>query len=71
MPSCLRLVSLSKYSFKIVKFMIFITFTKSSNRKNLVSISSIGKNLEAVIRKCVELARVSEAVLQKCCAKVR
>ena len=48
-------MSLTKYSFKIVKIMIFITFRKSRNRKNLVSISSIVKNLEAVIQKLVEL----------------
>ena len=45
------LVTLAKFSFKIVKFMIFITF-KSCNRKSLVSISSLEKNVEAVVQRC-------------------
>ena len=50
--------SFAKYSFKFVKFMIFMTFAKNRNRKNLVSISSMVENLEAVIQKYVEFARV-------------
>ena len=38
--------------------MIFMTFGKNRNRKNLVSISSMVENLEAVIQKYVEFARV-------------
>ena len=63
-------MSLAKYSFKIIKFLIFITFTKSRNRKKLVSISPVVKNMEAVTQKFVEFARVSEAVVQKCYVKI-
>ena len=73
-------MNLAKYSFKIVKFMIFIMF-KSHIRKNLVSISSLVKNLEPVVQKFVEFAGVSfwlssleknpEAVIQRCYVKIR
>ena len=45
--------------------MIF-TRSESRNRKNLISISLIVKDLEAVIQKFVQFARVSKAVVQKC-----
>ena len=64
-------MSLAKFSLKIVKFMIFITFKSTRNRKNLVSISSTVKNVKAVIQKFVEFARVSKAVVQKRYVKIR
>ena len=51
-------MSLARYIFKIIKFVIFIMF-KNRNSKNLSSISSLVKNLEAAVQKFVEFTRVS------------
>ena len=55
----------------LAKHMIFSSRSKSPDRKNLVSISSIVRDLEVVIQKFVELAGASEAVVQKCYVKIR
>ena len=54
-------MNFAKYRFKIVKFMIFITF----RNLYLVSITLRVKSL-TVIPKFVEFTRVPEAVVQKC-----
>ena len=51
-------MSLARYIFKIIKFVIFIMF-KNRNSKNLSSISSLVKNLEAAVQKFVEFTGVS------------